>query len=209
MSRSCQSGWFSKPTRAFARTTRASPEMRSQTIGLRLCGIAEMPFWPTANGSSASRTSLRCRWRISTAKRSRPPAITASVASKVAWRSRATTWVAAGSTSRPRRSRAIVSTRGSTLPYAPTAPESLPTRDAAQGIGEPLAVAVELEPPAEQLEPERRRLGVHPVRATHARRVAVLLGAPADDVERAVDSGEQQLARLAQDEGQRGVDDVR
>ena len=116
MSRSCQSGWFSKPTTAFARITRARPEMRSQMIGLRLCGIAEEPFWPFANGSFASRTSLRCRWRISTAKRSRPPASTASVESRAACRSRATTWVAAGSTSRPSFSSAIVSTRGSTLP---------------------------------------------------------------------------------------------
>ncbi len=38
--------------------------------------------------------------------------------------------------------------------------------------------------------------------------MAVLLGTGADDVEGAVDSGEQQLARLAQDEGQGGIDDV-
>ena len=46
MSRSCQSGTFSKPTTAAARTTRASPEMRSATFGLRLCGIADEPFMP-------------------------------------------------------------------------------------------------------------------------------------------------------------------
>ena len=43
------------------------PVSRSQMIGLRLCGIAELPFWPLPKGSSASRTSVRCRCRISIA----------------------------------------------------------------------------------------------------------------------------------------------
>ena len=72
MSRSCHSATFSSPTWALPRSTRASPQMRSQTTGLRLCGIALEPFWPLRNGSSTSRTSVRCRWRISVAKRSRP-----------------------------------------------------------------------------------------------------------------------------------------
>ena len=47
--------------------------MRSLTIGLRLCGIALEPFCcPERNGSSASRTSVRWRWRISVASRSSP-----------------------------------------------------------------------------------------------------------------------------------------
>ena len=70
MSRSCQSGMFSRPTTAAARTTRARPEIRSATFGLRLCGIADEPFMPAANGSSTSRTSVRARWRISVANRS-------------------------------------------------------------------------------------------------------------------------------------------
>ena len=70
MSRSCQSGMFSRPTIAAARTTRARPEIRSATFGLRLCGIADEPFMPAANGSSTSRTSVRARWRISVANRS-------------------------------------------------------------------------------------------------------------------------------------------
>ena len=59
MSRSCHRGTFSKPTRAAARTIRASPEIRSATFGLRLCGIADDPFMPARNGSSASRTEVR------------------------------------------------------------------------------------------------------------------------------------------------------
>ena len=46
MSRSCQSATFSRPTTAAARTTRASPQMRSATFGFRLCGIADEPFMP-------------------------------------------------------------------------------------------------------------------------------------------------------------------
>ena len=66
MSRSCQRATFSSPTSAAARTTRASPQIRSATTGLRLCGIAEEPFWPLPNGSCTSATSVRARWRIST-----------------------------------------------------------------------------------------------------------------------------------------------
>ena len=41
------------------RTTRASRQIRSETIGLRLCGIADEPLCPLPNGSSTSRTSVR------------------------------------------------------------------------------------------------------------------------------------------------------
>ena len=59
------------------RTTRARPVTFSVSTGLRLCGIDELPFWPSEKNSSASRTSVRCRWRISVAgsrptRRSRP-----------------------------------------------------------------------------------------------------------------------------------------
>ncbi len=49
---------------------RASPVTFSDSTGLRLCGIAEEPFWPSEKNSSASSTSVRCRWRISVASRS-------------------------------------------------------------------------------------------------------------------------------------------
>ena len=71
--------------------------MRSQTTGLRLCGIALEPFWPLRNGSSTSRTSVRCRWRISVAKRSSPAPARAIAESSSAWRSRGTTCVEIGS----------------------------------------------------------------------------------------------------------------
>ena len=76
--------------------------MRSLVIGLRLWGIALEPFCcPERNGSSASRTSVRCRWRISVASRSRPAPASAIACSSSAWRSRGTTWVETGSAARP------------------------------------------------------------------------------------------------------------
>ena len=113
MSRSCQRATFSSPTSAFARTTRAIPQMRSAVIGLRLCGIADEPFWPRPNGSSTSRTSVRARWRISVAKRSSDEASSASAESSSAWRSRCRIWVELGAGSRPSRSHATRSTSGS------------------------------------------------------------------------------------------------
>ena len=79
MSRSCQRAIFSRPTRLFARTTRASPQMRSEMIGLRLCGIALEPFWPLLKRSCASRTSVRCQCLTCNANFSSDEAISASV----------------------------------------------------------------------------------------------------------------------------------
>ena len=46
MSRSCQSAMFSIAAIALPRSSRARPQICSQPIGLRLCGIADEPFWP-------------------------------------------------------------------------------------------------------------------------------------------------------------------
>ena len=78
MSRSCQSATFSSPTAAAARTTLARPQIRSATMGLRLCGIADEPFWPRPNGSCTSRSSVRARCLISVANRSSDAAQSAS-----------------------------------------------------------------------------------------------------------------------------------
>ena len=86
--------------------------IRSVRIGLRLCGIAEEPFWPAANGSSTSRTSVFCRLRTSVAKRSSPAPAIAIAASSTAWRSRGTTWVATSSRRRPSFSITRASTAG-------------------------------------------------------------------------------------------------
>ena len=80
MSRSCQSATFSSAGITAERTSRARPVRFSVRIGLRLCGMADEPFWPGSNGSSASSTSVRCRWRISIARRSIEEATTARAA---------------------------------------------------------------------------------------------------------------------------------
>ena len=78
MSRSCQSAMFSIAARLFERTILAKPHRFSEMMGLRLCGIADEPFCPGVNGSSASNTSVRCRCRISVANFSMLPARSAS-----------------------------------------------------------------------------------------------------------------------------------
>ena len=62
MSRSCQRATFSSPTMEFERITRAKPQMRSESSGLRLCGIDDEPLltYPgLPNGSSTSPISVR------------------------------------------------------------------------------------------------------------------------------------------------------
>ena len=127
MSRSCQSATFSSAVIALARIVRASPQTRSHFSGLRLCGIAEEPACPSTNGSCTSRTSVRCKWRISVAKRSSDAAISASTEMKCAWRSRCTTWVEIASTPSPSFSQTDSSIQGGTVAWVPTAPEILPT----------------------------------------------------------------------------------
>ena len=62
----------------------------------------------------------------------------------------------------------------------------LSDREPGEGMLEARAVPFELEHPAEELQAERGRLGVHPVRAPDGHRVAVLLG-PSDDYVRGPD----------------------
>ena len=86
------------------RTRRARPVRFSDRTGLRLCGIADEPFWPLEKNSSASSTSVRCKWRTSVASRSTDEAMTPSVAKYMACRSRGMTWVDTGSIDSPIRS---------------------------------------------------------------------------------------------------------
>ena len=102
---------------------RANPVRFSDSTGLRLCGMAEEPFCFSEKNSSASSTSVRCRWRISVASRSIEDATTASVAKYMAWRSRGMIWVETGSTPKPIALATCASTRGSTWAKVPTAPE--------------------------------------------------------------------------------------
>ncbi len=127
MSRSCHSGMSSSAACAYPRITRASPDTRSDTTGFRLCGMALEPFWPAANGSCTSRTSVRARCRISVAIASSVDAVMASADTNSAWRSRWITWVLASSGRRPSLAQTSCSTRGSTAAYVPTTPLIAPT----------------------------------------------------------------------------------
>ena len=173
---------------------------------MRLWGIAEEPFWPAPNGSSTSRTSVRARCRISSAKRSSDDASTASAERSSAWRSRWRICVELGAGSSPSASHAIRSTSGVVVAYVPTAPESLPTRIPASACSSRSAVALELECPAQELEPEGRRLGVHAVGTADGDRAAMFLGARIDRVHRPIDACADQLAGGLDGERERRVE---
>ena len=55
------------PAWRLPRSTRDRPLIVSALIGLRLWGIALDPFWPALKPSCTSLTSVRWRWRSSTA----------------------------------------------------------------------------------------------------------------------------------------------
>ena len=150
------------------------PVIRSVMIGLRLCGIADEPFWPALNGSSTSRTSVRWRWRISVANRSRPAPASAIAFRYWAWRSRATTWV---ETSSRDKAQALEHGRlelGAVCGVGADGTGQRADRRLLDRALEPAHVALGLERVAGQLQPEGRRLRVDPVRAADADRVHVL-----------------------------------
>src|SRR5512135_2446591 len=89
--------------------------------------MAEDPFWPAEKNSSTSRTSVRCRWRISVENLSRDEATMARVAKTSACRSRWITWVEAGAGVSRSFRQTYSSTKGSMLAKVPTAPEIFPT----------------------------------------------------------------------------------
>ncbi|MBA7596285.1 hypothetical protein ES703_03255 [subsurface metagenome] len=115
MSRSCHRAMFSSDVRACPRTSLARPEMRSQSSGLRLWGIAEEPVCPSSKGSSTSRISVLCSPLISVANFSSELAMIASVVTNWAWRSRCTIWLEIGAASSPNLAQAIFSTSGVTV----------------------------------------------------------------------------------------------
>ena len=126
MSRSCHKATFWRPVCKFERSTRERPVSVSAEIGLRLCGIAELPFCPALKPSRTSLTSVRCRCRSSTAIASMVVPSDAHAHKNSAWRSRATTCVA-GTATRPRALATCASTSGLIFEYVPTAPDNLHT----------------------------------------------------------------------------------
>src|SRR6058998_1668151 len=132
MSRSCHSATFSSAASAFPRRSRARPQIRSESSGFRLWGIALEPFCPSPNGSCASSVSVRWSPRTSSAIFSRDAPATASVAQNSAWRSRWTICVDTGAAPSPSSPHTSVSSSGSTWAKFPTAPESFPTATVAR-----------------------------------------------------------------------------
>ena len=210
MSRSCQRAMFSSAAPAWARSTRASPVTCSQSHGFRLWGIADEPFWPSANGSSASRISVRWRLRISVAIRSRPPPTIAQggdelgvpVALHDLGGDRLGLEPEARGTPPPRR-------RAATCAKVPTAPEIFPTRTASRARRQALAVPPGLRVPAGGLEPERGRLGVDAVRPADRQRVPVAEGEPGEARAEPIHARDQPVGRLDERERQRRVHHVR
>ena len=154
MSRSCHRATFSSAAWHWPRTRRARPQMCSESTGLRLWGIELEPFCPSANGSSASRISVRCSARISSATFSSDAATIARVVQNSAWRSRWTICV--------RDRRRLEPEDGGTPPprrRARRGRRSPPRRracppDRLAGAPQPLEVAARLGVPERGLEPE-------------------------------------------------------
>ena len=149
--------------------------MRSAVIGLRLCGIAEEPFCePEANGSSTSRTSVRCRLRISWAKRSSPAPASAIASSTSAWRSRGTTWVEIVLDPQPELLHHRRLDRGRDRGVGADRAGELADGRLVEGVAKAGEVAVGLEGEAGEPQAEGGRLGVDAVGATDAERLGVL-----------------------------------
>ena len=208
MSRSCHRATSCRPASRFERTTRARPLIVSAEIGLRLWGIAEEPFWPGLKPSRTSPTSVRCRWRSSTATSSHVAAVAASAQRNSACRSRAMT-CEAGTGRSPNRSPTSASTAGSMFEYVPTAPDSLHTATADARRPQAGSVTLELQRPERDLGAERRRLGVDPVGPPDHHRVQVLPGEVDHRGQQRARRLDDDVERVAHRPAQRGVDDVR
>ena len=199
MSRSCQSGTFSRPTSAAARTTRARP--RDPLGDLRVALVRHRRRALHARSRTAPRPRApRCAPGGGSRSRSgrATSRTSASVESSSAWRSRAITWVETGSGSSPSRSHAMRSTSGSTAAYVPTVPESWPTRFASSARASARRGRGRARTPSRRAS-SRRSSARRGCRASG--RCRSCAGAPRarrdDRVERAVEPGEDQRARLA------------
>ena len=159
---------------ALPRSTRARPLICSLVMGFFLCGIAEEPFCFSLKYSWASRTSVRCRCRTSTAILSSVLPIIASVAIYAACRSRWMTCVATGAGFKPKpRADALFVLRLQMAEGSHRARKLAHAHVFGGGI-KAGQVALHLGVPVQQLEPEGRRLGVDAVRAADGRRVLEL-----------------------------------
>ena len=208
MSRSCHSAMFSRATSASARSSRAIPVTRSARTGLRLCGIALLPCCPEPNGSNASPTSVRWRWRISTAIRSSVPPRMASVVMSSACRSRLTTWVGAGSTESPSSVSTCRSTSALTFAWVPTAPEIEPTLTASRARARRSASRWSSASQPAALKPNVIGSAWMPWRAPDHRRLAMLDRQASDDLDEPGQLVSHDAGRVSQHDRGGRVEDV-
>ena len=90
----------------------------------------------------------------------------------------------------------------------PTAPLIAPDRGLGERALEPRGVAVSLEREPGELDPERRRLGMDPVRAPDAQGRHVLARARGQDLHQAPGVGQHEFADALDLQRQPGVEDV-
>ena len=187
---------------------RARPVKFSDSTGLRLCGIAEEPFCFSEKNSSASSTSVRCRWRISVASRSMEEATTPSVAKihRVP--------VARNHLRRDRLDRqshrlrdVLFDARIDLRERADRAGDRA-GRDLLARGDEARARARKLGIGLRELQPERGRLGVDAVRAADGRRHLVLERAALERREQRVDVGDQDVGGAHELHVEAGVEHV-
>ena len=184
MSRSCQSGWFSRAAAGVAAQEARHPGDPLATGSGCACGAS--PSCPSGRpGTAPSARRSRCaggcgpRWRSA---RGEPPVI-AIAARSAAWRSRWTICVVTGSRCRPSVGQDLrLQVRVEVAVRARPARRSCrwPTSSTAAARRRP--VAVDLEGPARELEAQRGRLGVDRVGPAHHHRAG--LGAGAGDERR-------------------------
>ena len=209
MSRSCHSTTFSSAGVTCERTMRASPVRFSVSTGLRLCGIAEEPFWPGAKYSSASRSSVRCRWRISVARRSTALATSPSAAKKRRVPVARDDLGGDRLDREPELLRHMRLDPGVDIGERADRARDRAGRDLGARPGEAVAVARELGVVAGELEPEGRGLGVNAVAAPDAGGQPVFAGAASQRLHHRRDPAIQQIGGAAELHREAGVQHVR
>ena len=167
MSRSCQSAMSSNAACTLAATTRARPQICSQVTGFRLCGIAELPFWPAREillGFAHFGPLQVPHFERDLLAQRRGQSASAADEGGVP--------VALDHLRRHRRRLQIRAARRFAprlpvrcAPNVPTAPEILPTRRSSAAAPQARQIAAGLLVPDRELQAERDRLGVDAVRA--------------------------------------------
>ena len=143
------------------------------------------------------------------ANRSSDDASRASADSSSAWRSRCRIWVELGADLEAELLAGNALDLGLAGRIRADGAGELADAQAFDCVEEAFSVTVERERPPHELEPERRRLRVNAVRASHAQRLPVLFGAGRDGVERPIESLEHDCARILYGERERRVEHVR